>query len=105
MLLAMLLAVSAAPPTPPADAAPQVSAGAYIDSYRKVATMIGAGVDIGRDYGVGLTVAHVDGSDMECFPVVPLPSLFYRSGEHGVRIICAPDATAFAFGYTYTLKP
>lgn len=83
----------------------RASAGAYIDSYRNLAAMYGVGCDIGRDFGIGLTIARVDGSDMERYPVVPIPSVYYRCGDHGIRIICAPDATAFAFGYTYTFKP
>lgn len=79
-----------------------VTAGAYVDSYSKTAPLAGVGFDIGKSYGVSVALAHVNGSDMESYPVVPLPSLFIRGENHGVRILFAPDASAFAFGYTYT---
>ncbi len=79
-----------------------ITAGAYVDSYKKPTALVGLGFDVGYDYGVGLTVARVTGSDMQDFPVTLIPSVFYRHGDYGARLICAPDVIAVAF--TYTLK-
>lgn len=79
------------------------SVGGYIDSYKRLSTVAGVGFDLGRKVGVGLMIGHVSGSDMGKYPVVPIPSFFYRGDSHGFRIVCM--GAAFAAGYTYTFKP
>ncbi len=83
---------------------PYWTAGAYLDSYRKLAVMAGGGIDIGEDYGGGLALTHVQGSHLERILIVPMPSIFYRHGQYGARIICAPDASVFALAFTYTFR-
>lgn len=86
---------------------PYVTAGAYRDSFDKLATQISVGCDAGKRFGIGLALAHVTGSHMEQYPVVPIPSLFYHfehHEEHGLRIICAPNGSAFALAYTYSFR-
>lgn len=82
---------------------PYVTAGAYLDSYGELAKLAGVGCDFGKTWGVGLTIAHVNGSGMDDYIAVPIPSVFIRHDDFAVRFILSPDVVAF--GISYTFKP
>jgi hypothetical protein len=77
--------------------------GAYLDSYRRWSTLAGVGCDVGENYGVGLTLAHISGSSLERHAVVPVPSVFVRWESCTARVILSPKA--LAFGLSYRFKP
>ena len=80
---------------------PYATAGVYRDSYGKFAYTAGVGADIGQVYGVGLTFAHVHGSGLKNFPIVPVPSVFYRHNDYAARLIFSPVAVAFGVSYSF----
>lgn len=79
-----------------------VTGGAYLDSLGELTPLAGVGVDLGKDYGVSVTIAHVHGSGVDRYLAVPVPSLFYRGDSHGLRVIVSPQVVAFGYTYTFT---
>ena len=80
---------------------PYLTAGVYRDSFKKFAYLYGVGVDVGETYGVGLTIAHIQGSGCEKSIFCPVPSLFYRANDYTTRLILSPDAIAIGFSYSF----
>ena len=81
---------------------PYVIGGAYYDSHEHVATVLGAGCRFGDPaFGIDITLAHVHGSDVEKYPVVPIPSIYAGHGRWTARFIL--NAQAVALGVQYRL--
>lgn len=78
---------------------PYVCAGAYLDSHEHWASVAGAGIRFGDDtVGFKVTVAHVHGSEVEKYPVVPILSGYYNCGRWGFEVLY-PGAIAFGVRY------
>lgn len=79
---------------------PYVVAGAYLDSYKEISTVAGAGIQFGgHGFGMDVALVHCTGSGLSDYPVVPMPSVYFRHERFGGRILYTPAAIAFGVSY------
>lgn len=82
---------------------PYLCAGAYFDSHEHWASVLGGGVRFGdATFGIDVGVAHVHGSDVEKYPVVVIPSIYYTHERWSFQAMLT--AQAVGFGVRYRLR-
>lgn len=79
---------------------PYLVGGAYLDSYNELATAAGGGCRFGDDtFGLDIMIAHVHGSGLEEYPVVPVPSVYFGDERWRVRILYTNQTIGLGIGY------
>lgn len=83
---------------------PYLVAGVYRDSYNEWATVAGGGCRFGGDeFGIDIMVAHVHGSGLEKYPVVPVPSMYFGTADWRARILFTNQT--IGLGIEYRILP
>ena len=69
--------------------------GVYLDSYSRPSTTVGVGIRVGiPEVGFDIMAAHVTGSRLNGFPIVPLPSVYVGNGTLSFHVTLVGEAIA-----------